>query len=352
MQNLKSPMHPVYINGIGIISPAVASATELLTLAEQVKNGDNLTKKIDFSVPVNFDVTVAPQKIRRAPRYVKMTVQAVNLAWEDSGLTKEDAEDTGTIFVTGYGSLESNIAFTETVLKGVPFLARPIQFSYTVPNSCLGQTCMAFGYKGYSTMFLGGDPIEYSALLISEKKANNVICGAIDEWNEDLRISIGAAGQISGEKATDGASMLVLSAKENDKTYCRITAFSSVGLSVYPYIKSIEENEREEVLSDMVETLTELSEDFLPNVILTTANGSDFDELEKKAISLAFGENILQIEPKCFFGESFAAGYFENAALGAAMIKHEKLQGKNEIRYIIATGIDVHGNYLAVRLEA
>ena len=354
----------LYIDGIGILSPAACSVAELLDLARDRESGAADAKQshhapasalahpcasaVDFSQKVRFDVGVPAVKVRRAPRYVKMTVAAASLAWRDGDLPEEERESTGTIFLTSFGSVESNISFIETVLDGVPYLVSPTQFSYTVPNSCLGQACIAHGFRGPSTMLLGGDPLEYSALLMAEKKAGHILCGAVEEWNEDLRASMGAAGQIRGETAVDGAVMLLLSAEKSERTYCRAAAFASAGLPLCPYVDTFSAQEQEESICSMTEALRELGPETC-GFVLTAGNDSFFDSLEDTALSAAFGADVPRLATKRFFGEAFAAGYLENVALGAVLLKNERPGG---IRSVVATGTDVQGNYLAVRLEA
>lgn len=343
--------HPLYVNGIGILSPGASSAAELMALADRLKSGEALSGEADFTAKVSFPAGVPPAKVRRAPRYVKMTLAAASLAWEDGGLPDEEREAVGTVFLTGYGSLESTIAFTESVLDGVPSLASPTRFSYTVPNSCLGQTCIAHGFRGASTMLLGGDPVEYAALLLAGGKAKHIVCGAVDEWNEDLRTSLRAAGQIPAETAVDGAVMLLLSGEEGRHAYCRVTNFSSAGIPACPYVEPLDIAERGETSRNMAEALAELSLDASPELLLTTANGSDFDAVEERALSEVFGGDVPRLAAKRVFGEAFAAGYLENIALGAALLRLEKEKENTGIRSLVATGMDLHGNYLAAKLE-
>ena len=99
-----------------------------------------------------------PSKVRRAPRYVKMAVAAAAQAIADAHVG-EDPACIGTIFSTGYGPVESNVTFADSVAEGVPALVSPTVFSYTVPNSCLGQVCIVNGFQGSSTLLIGGEPL-------------------------------------------------------------------------------------------------------------------------------------------------------------------------------------------------
>lgn len=342
-------MKPVYIIGIGILSPAASSPDELSELARRMAAGES-TEARDFSTPLAFSLGVPASKVRRAPRYAKMTVAAAGQAWEDGGLT-EGAEETGTVFLSGYGPVAVNLVFEESVLDGVPSLASPTTFSYTVPNSCLGQTCIAYGFRGPSTMLLSGDPVEYASLLLANGKAEHVLCGAVEEWDRDLRNSFCVAGQLSGESIVDGAVMLLLASQRGEKSYGKVMEFASVSLPAYPYAFHLTVEEREEAVRLMTEVLQDLAGEAAPELVLTARNGSPFDEVESVALDAAFGAGVRFLDGKQQFGESLAAGYLENIALGACLLR-QGLDGHRPIQSVIATGIDVHGNYLAARLEA
>ncbi len=342
-------MNPVYINGLGNISPLASSPAELLDFAGKIAAGESLEPG-DFSVPREFAPRVPSSKVRRAPRYAKLATAVAGQAWEDSGLA-EGKEETGTVFLSGYGPVATNLIFEDSVLDGVPSLASPTTFSYTVPNSCLGQACIAYGFRGPSTMLLGGDPVEYAALLLDGGKAEHVLCGAVEEWDADLRSSFCAAGQLSGENIVDGAVMLLLSSRVGEKKYGKITDFASASLPAYPYVFPLGMEEQREAIRRMAEVLSEISRGQAPGAVLTSRNGSDFDKEEEEALRAVFGGECLYIDGKKYFGEALAAGYLENIALGACLLQQAKA-GTPFIGAVIATGVDVHGNYLAARLEA
>lgn len=342
-------MNPVYINGLGNISPLAASPAELLAGAGKLAAGEPLEAG-DFSVPSEFNLGVSPSKVRRAPRYAKLATAVAGQAWEDSGLA-EGQEETGTVFLSGYGPVATNLVFEDAVLDGVPSLASPTAFSYTVPNSCLGQACIAYGFRGPSTMLLGGDPVEYAALLLAEGKAEHVLCGAVEEWDADLRSSFRAAGQLSGENVVDGAVMLLLSCRPGEKNYGKVTDFASASLPAYPYVFPLGQEEQRESVRRMAEVLSDISGGQAPGAVLTSRNGSAFDEVEAEALKAVFGEDCRCLDGKKYFGEALAAGYLENIALGACLLQQAKA-GAPFGGALLATGVDVHGNYLAAQLEA
>lgn len=217
-------MNPVYIDGIGILSPRIRSVMELHEALGRL-DGDAAERSAvgdgGWAEPFDFPLGVPPSKVRRAPRYVKMAVAAAAQAVTDADVTEEPAR-IGTIFSTGYGPVESNVTFADSVAEGVPALVSPTVFSYTVPNSCLGQVCIVNGFQGPSTLLIGGDPIEYAALLMAGGKARHILVGAVEEPTGELRSSFDAAGHLRGDVLADGAAMLMLSAAASERSYCRI----------------------------------------------------------------------------------------------------------------------------------
>ena len=331
-------MNPIFINGIGIISAAAKTSAELLELAK----GDNFPKN-NFGKNI-FEIGVPSSKVRRCPRYVKMAVAAANSALIDANFTDSiDKTRAGTIFSTGYGAVESTITFSDSVVDGVPSLCSPMVFSYTVFNSCLGQTCVINGFKGVSTMILGGDPLEYSSLLLNTDKADFIVGGAIEEYNEELKASILYDKILTAEIISEGAALFVLSRQKNLNSYCRITNFSSASLEKYPYLYGLEKNSTVEIISS---TLIDLIENKSPEIVLTQQNQSYFDEIEIAAMKKVFADNVNYFNAKKIFGETFNCSYSLNVAMAAAFIKSGRYKSA------VATGIDVHGNYLTALLEA
>ena len=331
-------MSPIFINGIGIISAAAKNSTELLKLAKE----NNFAEKI-FDKNT-FELGVPSSKVRRCPRYVKMAVAAANSALLDANFSDSiDKTRVGTIFSTGYGAVESTITFSDSVVDGVPSLCSPMVFSYTVFNSCLGQFCVINGFKGVSTMILGGDPLEYSALLLNTGKADFIIGGAIEEYNEELKASILYDKILTEKIISEGAALFVLSKEKNSNSYCKIKNFSSAALEKYPYLYKVDKDSTAEIISA---TLLDASEKIFPEIVLTQQNQSYFDEIEQAAMKKVFAENVNYFNAKSIFGETFNCSYSLNVAMAAAFIKGGRYKSA------LATGIDVHGNYLTAFLEA
>lgn len=295
-------MEPIYIQGVGIISRCALNFGDLLKIAR----GENFS--VNFDKKLEFPPNAPSSKIRRAPRYTRMLVSAAASAKIDANLSAElDKARIGTIFASGFGSLESDLEISDSLAPGKPDSISPILFSYSVANAGVGQICILNGFTGFSTMLTAGDPLEYSSILLSTGKADVIFCGAIDEYNEDLDTAIKSCG-ILQENISEGAAVLILSA-DAEKSYCRLTKFSSDSLSAYPYIHRIDKNDSAKVLSEIFSVYEE------PEVILTQCNGSYFDEVEKSVLEEK-SKTAELIDAKKYFGETLGGGYMLNVSLG------------------------------------
>jgi len=346
-------MKPVAIKGMGIITPVAGNAAELMELARKLLQQEDSWQTIKGQAsPLEFSLGVPSSKVRRAPRLVKMAVAAAHQALEDAKLMEVSGEEVGTVLATSYGTVESNVIFADSVVDAVPSLASPAVFPYTVPNSCLGQVCIVHGLKGPSTLLMGGDVHEYSSLLLAEAKARYMLCGAVEEASPALVQSYENNGILPSGCLADGAVLFVLAeADACGEDYGKLAAFSAGALPACPYVCTLTAEQQQEAVPLMAQILQEAAEGASPTLVLTAGNGSYVDRLEEAALQEVFQGQITCRSTKDFFGEGLSAGYSENIALGAALIRAAREAGQ-EVPCILAAGIDAHGNYQVARLEA
>ncbi len=342
-------MKPVYINGVGIISRCAKSAYEL---GDICRNENYIIEQ----GRLDFKTDISPAKLRRCSRYSKIAAAAAELARID-GKIPDSIEKTriGTIISTGYGAVENNIQFSDSVVKGDPALCSPTVFSGTVPNSCVGQICIINGYKGVSTVLMGGDPFEYSALLLNTNRADIIFAGSVEEYSEELIYSVKSAGNVDGCNISEGAAIMALSADKAVPRYCRITSFGSISLGRYPYVHRAD---AKEAIPEMTETIKFTCGEKTPDMIFTSENNSYFDEYERKAVSDVWGGSVRYCAPKKLFGECLGCSYALSIAFAAVSLKTGKipfavLEGSIDdvFKSILVTGIDTVGNYCCAFLE-
>lgn len=330
-------MEPVYIKGTGMVAACKQEKRELLAALLAPKEGFETGGRVEFRS------SLPPSKLRRCSRYTKMAAECAALA---IGERKEMYSDTtGTIISTGYGAVENNIAFADSVVKKDPNLCSPSVFSGTVPNSCVGQICIINGFKGFSTILTAGDPLEYSALLLGSGREEYILCGAVEEYHEDLKAALVKQGILDEEVISEGAAMVMLSGRQTEDTCCKVTGFYSHSFGTYPYISQIDSQKGTEELTGLFEEIASLH---TPDLILSQANGSYFDRIEKEALRRVWGGERKVKNPKSFLGEALGAGYMQNVVLGALLLEEAK---SRNIKKILATGMDCHGTYMTAILE-
>lgn len=333
-------MNPIYIDGIGVISRCACYADELC----RVFDSENTTD-YDKSGKISYTPIVPSSKVRRCSSYIKLAVEVSARAAQDGKIADNtDKLRIGTILSSGYGAAESNTKFADAVVKHDPAICSPAVFSNTVPNSCVGQICIVEGYKGVSTLLMGGDPLEYSSVLLNTNKADRILCGSVEAYFKELADSVLYLDTAKGCDICEGAAILAINRQKTEHTYCKITAFGSASFSAYPYVHEISEAEGIQVIHDAIEQLN----GNIPDVIFTSENGTYFDDIELRALKSRF-ENALFIQPKKYFGETLGSGYMLSTALAAASLKNNSFS--KPYRSVLVTGIDTAGNYLCCRLE-
>ena len=108
-------MNTVYVASAGIISSAALTAEEL---AESFGG-----EQAHYELPLAFTTKVPSSKLRRCSRYIKMACAVADQALSASAATgRFPPERTGAVFSTGFGAVESNITFSDSVVKGDPAL--------------------------------------------------------------------------------------------------------------------------------------------------------------------------------------------------------------------------------------
>lgn len=340
-------MKPVYIDGIGIISRCACSSEQLVKIARGEEPVLNKGR-------IEFTSDVPPSKLRRCSRYNKLAAAAAAQAIKDGKVSEDtDKYRIGTIISTGYGASENNIQFSDSVVKGNPQLCSPTIFSGTVPNSCVGQICIVNGFKGVSTLLMGGDPMEYASLLLDSDKADVILCGAEEEYSEELFKAIQNKVCGNGIDISEGTVLMTLRSEKTENAYCRVSGFSSASLPVYPYVHRADDS-----CSDIIgEAITELCGNKAPDVVFTTANGTYFDAVEKKAVDRVLGADAICASPKKIFGEALGSGYMLSTAFAAACLREKNIpyavcgNSISDISSILVTGLDTAGNYCCMLLE-
>lgn len=321
-----------YIESVGVISRCAGSAEELV----KVMNGEEYEAS---ALPIGFESQIPPAKMRRNSRYNKLACTAADNAAREAAISEElDRRRIGTIVSTGYGASVNNTQFADSVAKGVPGLCSPAIYTGTVPNSCVGQICILNGFKGVSTVLTGGDPLEYSTLLLATNKADMIVCGSVEEYNEPLYDELGRLDALKGCELSEGTAMMILTRERTEKSLCAVTGFSCASLGKSPLLHKLEGG-TESIVSGALKRY-----DIVPDAVFAAANGAYFDGTELSAVGKAFPEAKIVL-PKKWAGETLGCGYMMNTAFAAYAVSSGKYEK------VLVTGFDMVGNYCTVMIE-
>ena len=176
----------------------------------------------------------------------------------------------------------------------------------------------------------------------------------MEEYSSELFDSMSTLENARGSDISEGTVIFAVRPEKSSGSYCRVSAFSSVLLPVYPLTEFADK--QGSVL--MEGALSEICGENTPDMVFTSANGTYFDNIEKTAIDNVFSGRTVYAYPKRLFGETLGSGYMLSAALASAVLKTGRSsesfadRALDGIRSILVTGIDAAGNYCCMLLEA
>lgn len=341
-------MEEIRITGMGLVNRAGISPEEFW---ENLNGGKRFQEK---AYPVEFRPDFPSSRLRRVNRYCRLALYAADMAWKEAEELGSEIDEfsRGTIFTTGYGSMEAQVEFCREVAKGGPDTCSPTVFTGMVPNSCVGTVCMFLRCKGASTMLMGGNHLEYSSLLLQNKSAKRILCGAVEEYSEELYKGMREEEAALGAEPAEGCVVFSMERTEEAFGYCAVLGTGSTGLTYFPVLHRIEYEDGVR----KIEPLLIKFQDRKPQAVFGSAAGIYFDEIEKKAFDMVFPDRLIVNGVKQFTGETMGCGFSMNLAAAALCLKHGYIPetlAKGErfpVSRILVSGYDVAGNYMCAML--
>lgn len=125
-------------------------------------------------------------QFRRMDQYSRLGLTAIALALKDAALAEwTQKRSIGIIASTVYGCLATDIDYYDTVMSEKGIGASPALFSYTLPNSFLGEAAIRFGLTGASFVIneqnaLGLDSLQMAVDHIAWGEIEKMLCGVCD----------------------------------------------------------------------------------------------------------------------------------------------------------------------------
>lgn len=310
-------------------------------------NPGRLNQKAEFT-------SVLPGKVRRRiNRFADMAMTAAESCFNEAQEKQTaDKGQVGCIFNTAYGPLETNLEFAKQIIADDPDACSPILFSNTVHNACLGTIAIQLGITGPSTMLLGSNHLWMSEQMLAEGKAEVMLAGAVEEYNEELRCSLTAFSKES-ETYADAAVVFALRSANEETDGVAIRETLTLNLGVTPFEDAVPDK------AFLSELLTKKIKDYgVDAVILNEPNGK-IGKAEKHILQEHFPALCRIDRFYDYFGNSLGADMsmkvllakliLEKGTVPACLCGDKKTPEKLERIAVLAS--DITGNYYLTVLE-
>jgi len=100
-------------------------------------------------------------------------------------------EDIGIVIMNSSSSLDTDLAYNETIKDKSGYFPSPSVFVYTLPNILIGEICIRHGIKGENAFFVSdhfdpGKMIEAVLLLLDKDHAQACLCGWVEILGADF----------------------------------------------------------------------------------------------------------------------------------------------------------------------
>lgn len=114
------------------------------------------------------------------------------------------------LFANKSSSLDTDVKFQNSISDKENYYPSPAVFVYTLPNICLGEISIRHQLKSENSFFIfeAFNPVfmtNYANVLLNTKKADKVLCGWVEYYNEEYKAFlylVGTEGNIEHQKET------------------------------------------------------------------------------------------------------------------------------------------------------
>lgn len=132
------------------------------------------------------------------PKFFKMD-KLSKLAFLAASQLLTEGSDTALVFANRSSSLDTDLAYQETIRDKAAWYPSPAVFVYTLPNICLGEISIKYKLYSENSFFVFENfPAAffpaYAGLLIRTGKADEVLCGWVEMLGEEYRAFVYKVG--------------------------------------------------------------------------------------------------------------------------------------------------------------
>jgi hypothetical protein len=97
------------------------------------------------------------------------------------------------VFANKSSSLDTDVKYQETISDEENYFPSPAVFVYTLPNICLGEISIRHQLKTENSFFIFEEfnaefMVNYANILLNIKKADKVLCGWVEYFNEEYKV--------------------------------------------------------------------------------------------------------------------------------------------------------------------
>lgn len=229
-----SAFSPIYINGLGNISPQKTMDNKGFLTEIELRQTNRLA-----CIEPNYRDFISPEVLRRMGRLIKMGVASSKICLQDAGCGMPDAIITG----TGLGCMEDTEKFLTSLVRNKEELLTPTSFIQSTHNTVSAQIALLLKCHNYNFTYVHRgwsfeSALTDSMMQIRNGRAATVLAGGMDELtNGSFAITqrLGhwrrkavdtselydqaAKGSIAGE----GSAFFLLSSAPSEKSYALLT---------------------------------------------------------------------------------------------------------------------------------
>ena len=170
---------------------------------EIILNGETVFKAestsfSDFSKKAYQDFEMNYPKFFKMDNLSKLAFLGVELLFKkEIDSTKEN--NIALVFANKSSSLDTDVKFQNSISDKDNYYPSPAVFVYTLPNICMGEISIRHQLKSENCFFIfeAFNPafmMNYANLLLETKKAEKVLCGWVEYFNEEYKAFIYLVG--------------------------------------------------------------------------------------------------------------------------------------------------------------
>jgi len=108
--------------------------------------------------------------------------------------------NTALVFSNKSSSLDTDVKYQKSISDKENYFPSPAVFVYTLPNICLGEISIRHQLRSENSFFIfeGFNPsfmMRYSDILLETKKADKVLCGWVEYFDEEYKAFLYLVGK-------------------------------------------------------------------------------------------------------------------------------------------------------------